>query len=102
MGLHLLYSTFAKLLFFLQLALFIQCVLVASVAGMLANPLMRAVRRTPTTNWAAALVMRLLAEHILGITVEVIGAENLAHTRDRPCVLVANHQSLLDAVWLAW
>ncbi|KAJ1665893.1 1-acylglycerol-3-phosphate O-acyltransferase [Coemansia sp. RSA 1646] len=102
MGLHILYDVLAKLFFFLQLALFIQCVFVASAAGMLASPLMRAVRRTPATNWAGAVAMRVLAEHILGITVEVIGAENLVHARNRPCIIVANHQNLLDTVWLSW
>ncbi|KAJ2517257.1 1-acylglycerol-3-phosphate O-acyltransferase [Coemansia sp. RSA 2049] len=102
MGLALVFRAFAALCFFLQLALFVQCVIIASVVGMVASPFTRVVRRTPATNWAGALAMRVLAEHILGITVEVIGAENLAHTRDRPCVIVANHQNLLDVVWLSW
>ncbi|KAJ2790110.1 1-acylglycerol-3-phosphate O-acyltransferase [Coemansia helicoidea] len=46
--------------------------------------------------------MRVLAEHVLGITVDVDGAAHLLSAGARPCVIVANHQSLLDAVWLAW
>ncbi|KAJ1994370.1 1-acylglycerol-3-phosphate O-acyltransferase [Coemansia spiralis] len=69
---------------------------------MVASPLLRMLRRKPTVNWVGALAMRILAEHILGITVEVIGAENLVRARDTPCIIVANHQNLLDTVWLSW
>ncbi|KAJ1933159.1 1-acylglycerol-3-phosphate O-acyltransferase, partial [Kickxella alabastrina] len=40
--------------------------------------------------------------HVLGITVDVDGAENLLRASETPCIIVANHQSLLDTVWLAW
>ncbi|KAJ2162176.1 1-acylglycerol-3-phosphate O-acyltransferase [Coemansia sp. RSA 552] len=91
-----------RLLFVAQLALFLLCILTASAAGMLASPLAHAVHRKPAANWVAARVMRVLAEHVLGVTVDVDGAEHLKHARARPCILVANHQSLLDTVWLAW
>ncbi|KAJ2509142.1 Phosphatidylinositol N-acetylglucosaminyltransferase GPI3 subunit [Coemansia sp. RSA 1694] len=54
------------------------------------------------TNWVGAHAMRILARCLLGITVEVEGAEHLLRAKATSCVLVANHQSLLDTIWLAW
>ncbi|KAJ2490785.1 1-acylglycerol-3-phosphate O-acyltransferase [Coemansia sp. RSA 2050] len=54
------------------------------------------------TNWVCAHAMRILARYFLGVTVEVDGSEHLLRAKETPCVLVANHQSLLDTVWLAW
>ncbi|KAJ1879669.1 1-acylglycerol-3-phosphate O-acyltransferase, partial [Kickxella alabastrina] len=102
MGLELLYRALCWAAFYTQLALFLQCILLASAVGMLASPLLRMVRRTASTNWVGARVMRVLTEHVLGITVDVDGAENLLRASETPCIIVANHQSLLDTVWLAW
>ncbi|KAJ1879433.1 1-acylglycerol-3-phosphate O-acyltransferase, partial [Kickxella alabastrina] len=102
MGLELLYRALCWAAFYTQLALFLQCILLASAAGMLASPLLRMVRRTASTNWVGARAMRVLTEHVLGITVDVDGAENLLRASEAPCIIVANHQSLLDTVWLAW
>ncbi|KAJ1961628.1 1-acylglycerol-3-phosphate O-acyltransferase [Dipsacomyces acuminosporus] len=52
-------------------------------------------------NWAGALAMRFCSEHILGVTVDIDGAENLLRAKETPCVLVSNHQNLLDTIWLA-
>ncbi|KAJ1816284.1 Phosphatidylinositol N-acetylglucosaminyltransferase GPI3 subunit [Coemansia sp. RSA 2675] len=46
--------------------------------------------------------MRILARYVLGITVEMDGSQHLIRAKETACVLVANHQSLLDTVWLAW
>ncbi|KAJ2818861.1 1-acylglycerol-3-phosphate O-acyltransferase [Coemansia furcata] len=96
------YRALGWLIFYVQLALFVQCILLASVVGILASPLLRALHRTPTTNWVCARAMRILARYLLGVTVEVDGAEHLQLAKEAPCVLVANHQSLLDTIWLAW
>ncbi|KAJ2662846.1 1-acylglycerol-3-phosphate O-acyltransferase [Coemansia sp. RSA 1199] len=101
MGMASLYSLFATLLFYFQLLLFVFCVLVASAAGLAASPLLALVRRRPAANWIAAQVLRVLAEQVLGVAVDVDGTEHLAHARVQPCIIVANHQSLLDVVWLA-
>ncbi|KAJ1735234.1 1-acylglycerol-3-phosphate O-acyltransferase [Coemansia biformis] len=91
-----------RLLFYVQLLLLVQCIAGAAAVGILASPLLLVARRRPAVNWAAAQAMRVLAEHVLGITVDVDGAEHLLRAGALPCVIVANHQSLLDAVWLAW
>ncbi|KAJ2713888.1 1-acylglycerol-3-phosphate O-acyltransferase [Coemansia spiralis] len=91
-----------RLMFYTQLLLFVHCIAAAAAAGILASPLLLIARRRPAVNWVAAQAMRVLAEHILGVTVEVDGAGHLLRAGVRPCVIVANHQSLLDAVWLAW
>ncbi|KAJ2814793.1 1-acylglycerol-3-phosphate O-acyltransferase, partial [Coemansia sp. 'formosensis'] len=96
------YRALGWLIFYVQLVLFVQCILLASVVGILASPLLRALHRTPTTNWVCAHAMRILARYLLGVTVEVDGAEHLQLAKEAPCVLVANHQSLLDTIWLAW
>ncbi|KAJ2629617.1 1-acylglycerol-3-phosphate O-acyltransferase, partial [Coemansia sp. RSA 1287] len=101
MGMATLYSLFATLLFYFQLLLFVFCVLVASAAGLAASPLLALVRRRPAANWIAAQVLRVLAEQVLGVAVDVDGTEHLAHARVQPCIIVANHQSLLDVLWLA-
>ncbi|KAJ1723430.1 1-acylglycerol-3-phosphate O-acyltransferase [Coemansia erecta] len=102
MALDLAYRAVCWLAFYIQLALFLQCVLLASAAGILAAPLLRVVRRQMSINWVGAQIMRILTEHVLGISVDVDGAENLLRANDRACIIVANHQSLLDMVWLAW
>ncbi|KAJ2815038.1 1-acylglycerol-3-phosphate O-acyltransferase, partial [Coemansia erecta] len=102
MSLPSLYSLFSKLLFYFQLFLFVSCVLVASAAGLATTPVLALVRRRPAANWVAAQVLRVLAEHVLGISVDVDGAEHLARARAQPCIIVANHQSLLDVIWLAY
>ncbi|KAJ1835391.1 1-acylglycerol-3-phosphate O-acyltransferase [Coemansia sp. RSA 2708] len=102
MGLASLRSLPGLLVFYTQLLLFAHCVLLAAAAGMAASPLLALVRRRAAANWVAAQAMRVLAEHVLGITVDVSGAEHLARARCQPCIVVANHQSLLDAVWLAF
>ncbi|KAI9473163.1 1-acylglycerol-3-phosphate O-acyltransferase [Coemansia sp. RSA 989] len=101
MGLASLYSLLGKLLFYVQLLLFAHCILVASVVGAVATPLLTLVQRRSAANWLAAQAMRILSEQLLGISVDVDGAEHLLCARDQPCIIVANHQSLLDAVWLA-
>ncbi|KAJ2722378.1 1-acylglycerol-3-phosphate O-acyltransferase [Coemansia sp. Benny D115] len=102
MVVNLAYQALCCLLFYAQLALFLQCILVASMVGMAASPLLRLVRRRSAVNWVGAQAMRVLTEHILGITVEVDGAENLLRAGSAPCIIVANHQSLLDTIWLSW
>lgn len=90
------------LAFVIQLAVFLQCILVASAVGVVVSPIMRIIRRKTDTNWIAAQTMRVLSEHLLGITVDIEDADNLLRAKTTPCVIVANHQSLLDAVWLSW
>ncbi|KAJ2742862.1 1-acylglycerol-3-phosphate O-acyltransferase [Coemansia sp. BCRC 34301] len=96
------YRVLGWLTFYAQLVLFLQCILLSSTVGILASPLLRALHRKPTTNWVGAHAMRILARYLLDITVEVDGAEHLLRAKAVPCVLVANHQSLLDTIWLAW
>ncbi|KAJ2686225.1 1-acylglycerol-3-phosphate O-acyltransferase [Coemansia spiralis] len=96
------YRALGRLLFYAQLALFVQCILLASAVGILASPLLHALHRKPMANWVCAHAMRILARYVLGITVEVDGSQHLLRAKETPCVLVANHQSLLDTVWLAW
>ncbi|KAJ1948352.1 1-acylglycerol-3-phosphate O-acyltransferase, partial [Linderina pennispora] len=89
------------LLFYTQVLLFLLSITVASLAGILSYPLLRLIRRKPTTNWAGARALHFLSRHLLAIAVSIEGAENLAWAKETPCILVANHQNLLDTVWLA-
>ncbi|KAJ2596586.1 1-acylglycerol-3-phosphate O-acyltransferase [Coemansia sp. RSA 1721] len=102
LGIDFIYRLVCWIAFYIQLALFLQCVLLASAVGIAVSPLLRLVRRQSAVNWVGAQAMRILTEHVLGITVEIEGAENLARANDRACIIVANHQSMLDIVWLAW
>ncbi|KAJ2004853.1 1-acylglycerol-3-phosphate O-acyltransferase [Coemansia thaxteri] len=99
---HPAYRALGCLSFYVQLALFVQCILLASAVGILASPLLRALHRKSMTNWVGACAMHILARYLLGITVKVEGAEHLLRAKETPCVLVANHQSLLDTIWLSW
>ncbi|PIA16605.1 acyltransferase-domain-containing protein [Coemansia reversa NRRL 1564] len=98
----MLSSLFGTLLFYIQILLFFQCILVASAVGLVSCLLLSLVHRRTAANWVAAQAMRVLSKHILGISVEVDGAENLLRATNSPCILIANHQSLLDVVWLPW
>lgn len=48
-------------------------------------------------NYVVARTFYALTSRALGITVEIEGEE---HLQTRPAVMVANHQSMLDVLWL--
>ncbi|KAJ1735233.1 1-acylglycerol-3-phosphate O-acyltransferase [Coemansia biformis] len=77
---------------------FALCALVASMAGILAAPVLWVCGRRASTNWVVARTFYYTARAALGISVVVEGAEILQ--RAQPCVLASNHQTMLDLIVL--
>ncbi|KAI8322436.1 acyltransferase-domain-containing protein [Martensiomyces pterosporus] len=74
------------------------CTFIASSAGILASPIFWAIGQRASGNWLVARTFYYATLFMLGITVEIEGEEYLEEAR--PCVMVGNHQTMLDLVML--
>ncbi|KAJ1903925.1 1-acylglycerol-3-phosphate O-acyltransferase [Coemansia sp. IMI 209127] len=81
-----------------RLVHFALCAAVASLAGILASPFLWAVGKQASGNWVVARVFYYTTRVLLGVRIEIEGEELL--TKARPCVLVGNHQTMLDLIML--
>ncbi|KAI8872970.1 1-acylglycerol-3-phosphate O [Ramicandelaber brevisporus] len=86
-----------KLAFYLRALAFLVCTGIAACVGVIVGPFNMLRGERDLTNLAVARTFYALASPILGITVEVEGEANFP---DRPYILVANHQSSLDILWI--
>ncbi|KAJ2768526.1 1-acylglycerol-3-phosphate O-acyltransferase [Coemansia nantahalensis] len=84
--------------FFRSMLHFTLCAAVGSVVGIVAAPVLWACGRRASTNWLVARTFYYAARAVLGISVEVEGAEHLRGAQ--PCVLASNHQTMLDLLVL--
>ncbi|KAJ2383949.1 1-acylglycerol-3-phosphate O-acyltransferase [Coemansia sp. RSA 2611] len=84
--------------YYRRLAHFALCAAVASTAGIVAAPVLWARGLRASGNWVVARTFYYTTRVLLGIRVELEG-EDILH-RARPCVLVGNHQTMLDLVML--
>ncbi|KAJ2722377.1 1-acylglycerol-3-phosphate O-acyltransferase [Coemansia sp. Benny D115] len=74
------------------------CTIVASVAGIVATPVMWAGGKRASGNWVVARTFYYTTSLLLGLKIEIEGEEILQ--RAGPCVLAGNHQSMFDLVML--
>ncbi|KAJ2379327.1 1-acylglycerol-3-phosphate O-acyltransferase [Coemansia sp. RSA 2607] len=84
--------------YYRRLIHFTVCVVIASVTGIVSSPVLWAVGRRASCNWVVARTFYFLTHLLLGIRVEIEGEEIMEQAG--PCVLVGNHQSVLDLVML--
>ncbi|ORX67825.1 acyltransferase [Linderina pennispora] len=74
------------------------CALIASTTGILASPVFWALGKRASANWLVGRTFYYTTSLILGIRVEIEGEENLDNAQ--PCVMVGNHQTMYDLVFL--
>ncbi|KAJ1647104.1 1-acylglycerol-3-phosphate O-acyltransferase [Coemansia erecta] len=84
--------------YYRRMAHYVVCVILASIAGLASMPVLWAAGRRASCNWVVARTFYFLTWAVLGITVEIEGEEIM--TRAAPCVLIGNHQSMLDLIML--
>ena len=84
--------------YYVRLGLYLSALGVCSVWGVIASIGMPLIGRRYDINWVVARSFYNLASRLLGIyCVEVDGEEHLSV---RPAVIVANHQSMLDILYV--
>ncbi|KAJ2148021.1 1-acylglycerol-3-phosphate O-acyltransferase [Coemansia sp. RSA 530] len=87
-----------KLGFYRRLVHFALCAAFASTAGILSAPIMWACGKRASVNWVVARTFYYTTRVVLGINVEIEGEDILQ--RARPCVMIGNHQTMLDLIML--
>ncbi|KAJ2452500.1 1-acylglycerol-3-phosphate O-acyltransferase [Coemansia sp. RSA 2336] len=84
--------------YYRRLVHFALCAVVASTAGIVSSPVMWACGRKASVNWVVARTFYYTTRVVLGIRVEIEGEDIIQSAR--PCVLVGNHQTMLDLIML--
>ncbi|KAJ1961629.1 1-acylglycerol-3-phosphate O-acyltransferase [Dipsacomyces acuminosporus] len=77
---------------------YLVCGLIASTTGILASPVLWAMGRQASGNWLVGRVFYYTTLFMLGVKVEIEGEEYLEQAR--PCVMVGNHQTMYDLIFL--
>ncbi|EGF79757.1 hypothetical protein BATDEDRAFT_89161 [Batrachochytrium dendrobatidis JAM81] len=83
-----------KFRFIVRIFLFLICIAISSLAGILASPVLYLIGKGGYANWLVGQIFYRTASVACNINCNVEGAEHLLSIR--PCVFLANHQSLLD------
>ncbi|KAH8118426.1 1-acylglycerol-3-phosphate O [Phellopilus nigrolimitatus] len=83
--------------YYVRLGLFLSTMGVCSVWGVFASIGMTLIGRRFDINWIVARSFYALASRLLGIYIEVEGEEHLAV---KPAVMIGNHQSMLDILFV--
>lgn len=83
---------------YLNALLYITSLGVCSIIGVVISPIMTLAQQSLNINWAVARSFHLLAGGLIGLKFKVEGAENFA--KARPAVLVGNHQTGVDILYL--
>lgn len=84
--------------YYWRVGLFLGSLAVVSTWGIVVAVGMTLVGRRHDVNYVVARTFYALVSHVLELEVEVEGEEYL---QTRPAVMVGNHQSMLDILWLA-
>ncbi|KAH6562642.1 hypothetical protein BASA50_002528 [Batrachochytrium salamandrivorans] len=87
-----------KFRFIVRMLLFLVCIAIASLAGILSSPVLYLLGKSFYANWLVGVIFYKAASTLCGITCSIQGAEHLQSKR--PCVFLTNHQSLLDMLTL--
>ncbi|KAL6309766.1 hypothetical protein BKA93DRAFT_814664 [Sparassis latifolia] len=96
-ALHTLSKSSAIARYYVRIALFLSTLSVCSVWGILAALGLSVVGRRLDTSWVVARSFYYLCNRAVGIRFIVEGGE---HLETRPAVLVGNHQSMLDILYI--
>lgn len=83
--------------YYVRLGLYIGAIAACSAWGVLVSIGASLVGRRYDTNWVIARTFYGLTSRLLGIYIDV---EGLEHLRRRPAVLLGNHQSMLDILYI--
>jgi lysophosphatidate acyltransferase len=83
--------------FYLRVAIYVTCLSVVGTASIFIALVMAITGRKYDVNAVVAFTFYYIASRALNITIEVEGEEYL---QTRPAVMVGNHQSMLDIIWL--
>lgn len=83
--------------YYVRLGLYLSTMGVCSVWGVIASIGMTVIGRRFDTNWVVARSFYGLASRLLGIEIELEGEEHLSV---KPAVMVGNHQSMLDILYV--
>jgi len=83
--------------YYIRLALYVSTLSIVSIYGALASVVLTLVGRRYTINLVTARAFYALASRAVGITVDVEGEQWI---NTRPAILVGNHQSMLDILYL--
>lgn len=83
--------------YYVRIGIYLSAMGICSVWGVLASIGMTLIGRRLDINWLVARSFYAIASRWLDITIEVEGEEYLS---TRPAVLVGNHQSMLDILFL--
>ena len=83
--------------YYIRLGMYVGCLSVVGTASGFIALGMSLVGLTYDVNHVVAFSFYYLASRVLDITIEVEGEE---HLQTRPAVMVGNHQSMLDIIWL--
>lgn len=84
--------------YYWRISIFLGSLVVVSTWGIVVAVGMTLVGRRHDVNYVVARTFYHLVSHTLELEVEVEGEEYL---QTRPAVMVGNHQSMLDILWLA-
>lgn len=95
---HELSSKSTRARYYIRLVLYLSTLGVCSVWGVIVSIAMSLVGRRFDINYVVARSFYLLASRLLGIRFQVEGEEHL--DTSRPAILVGNHQTMLDILYL--
>lgn len=83
--------------YYLRVAIYVTCLSVVGTASIFIALVMAIAGRKYDVNAVVAFTFYYIASRALNITIEVEGEEYL---ETRPAVMIGNHQSMLDIIWL--
>jgi len=83
--------------YYLRVVMFVTCLSMVGTASIFIALVMAIAGRKYDVNGVVAFTFYYIASRVLNITIEVEGEE---HLETRPAVMVGNHQSMLDIIWL--
>lgn len=83
--------------YYIRLGMFVGCLAITGATGGFVAFGMSLVGMMYDVNHAVGSGFYMIASRVLDITIEVEGEE---HLQTRPLVMIGNHQSMLDLMWL--
>jgi lysophosphatidate acyltransferase len=96
-ALHTLSNASPIARYYVRATIYLSLLGVSSIWGGIVAVSFNVVGERYNTNWLVARTFYFFTSRILGITIDVEGSEYL---ETRPSVLIGNHQSMLDILYL--
>ncbi|PKI83625.1 1-acylglycerol-3-phosphate O-acyltransferase [Malassezia vespertilionis] len=95
--LKLVGTRYPKVRFYANFIIYMTCMAICSILGVVYSILLSLVGRRYNTQWWVARSFYKMISSLLGIRITVDGEKNLDH---RPAIVLGNHQSILDIYYL--